>query len=106
MMAVEQPGKVRIVMNLSSPKGQSFNDAIHDNALDHVNMGTAKNFGYSVIDCGQNCLMWKGDMCDAYKHIPASISDLRLQGFFWLGRYFVEKQQVFGFPMLHPHSTD
>jgi len=96
MMAVEQPGKVRIVMNLSAPKDQSFNDAIDDKALEHVHMATAKNFGYSVVDCGMDCLMWKWDMCDAYKHIPASMSDLRLQGFCWLGKYFLEKQQVFG----------
>jgi len=96
MMAVEQPGKVRIVMNLSAPKEKSFNDAVNDLALEHVHMATAKNFGYSVIDCGKGCLMWKWDMCDAYKHIPASMPDLRLQGFSWLGKYFLEKQQVFG----------
>jgi len=97
MMAIEQPGKVRIiVMNLSAPDGYSFNDAINDNAVEQVHMASARFFGYSVIDCGRHSLMWKCDMCDAYKHIPAALSDLRLQGFSWLGKYFLETQQVFG----------
>jgi hypothetical protein len=40
--------------------------------------------------------MWKWDHVDAYKHIPVAMSDLRLQGFRWLGRYFLEMQEVFG----------
>ena len=35
-------------------------------------------------------------MSDAYKNIPSKSSDLRLQGFFWLGKYFFESQQIFG----------
>jgi len=96
MLAIEQPGKIRAVMNLSGPEGSSFNDAICENAVEQVHMATARFFGYSVVDCGVNCLMWKWDHVDAYKHIPTAMADLRLQGFRWLGRYFVEKQQVFG----------
>jgi hypothetical protein len=33
MLAVEQPAKIRAVMDLSSPEGESFNDAIHEDAL-------------------------------------------------------------------------
>jgi hypothetical protein len=40
--------------------------------------------------------MWKFDMVDAYKTIPAAKADLRLQGFSWLGKYFVELKKVFG----------
>jgi len=96
MLAVEQPGKIRAVMHLSSPEGESFNDAIDADALEQVHMSTARFFGYSVVECGHNCLMWKWDHVDAYKHIPAALTDLRLQGFRWLGRFFLEKQQVFG----------
>jgi hypothetical protein len=48
------------------------------------------------MDCGIGARMWKFDMQDAYKAVPASQSDLRLQGFSWLGRYFVELKKVFG----------
>jgi hypothetical protein len=40
--------------------------------------------------------MWKWDLVDAYKNIPASLADLRLQAFSWLGMGFVETQKVFG----------
>jgi hypothetical protein len=96
MMAVEQKEKIRIVMDLSSPKGLSFNDAIAELALEKVSMSSARLFGYSVVDCGVGARMWKYDMVDAYKNIPAAQQDLRLQGFAWLGRFFVELKKVFG----------
>jgi len=96
MMAVEQKNKIRIIMNLSEPEGQSFNDAIDEDDLEHVHMSTARQFGYSVVECGKNAKMWKYDFTDAYKNIPTCIDDRRLQGFMWLGKYFVESQQVFG----------
>jgi len=40
--------------------------------------------------------MSKIDMKDAFKLVPAATKDLRLQGFHWLGPYFVETQQIFG----------
>jgi hypothetical protein len=95
MFAVEPPAKIKAVMDLSSLEGESFNDAIHEDALEYVHMAT-ESFGYSVVDCGKNCVMWKWDMVDAYKNIPSALPDLRLQGFSWLGCYFVERQQVFG----------
>jgi hypothetical protein len=85
MMAVEQRDKIRIVMNLSGPEGESFNDAINELALEKVSMSSARLFGYSVVECGIGARMWKYDMVDAYKTIPAATSDLRLQGFTWLG---------------------
>jgi hypothetical protein len=96
MLAIEQSGQIRAVMNLSGPEGSSFNDAICENAVEQVHMAMARFFGYLVVDCGKNCLMWKWDHVDTYKHIPTTMAELRLQGFRWFGRYFVEKQQVFG----------
>jgi len=96
MLAIDQHSKVRIVMNLSGPEGESFNDAIIEEALEKVHMSTARLFGYSVVDCGYGARMWKWDMEDAYKNLPAKLCDLRLQGFMWLGRYFLETRQAFG----------
>jgi hypothetical protein len=96
MIALEQKDKIRIVMNLSAPKGESFNEAIDEQKLEQVFMSTAKKFGYSVIDCGHNASMWKWDLVDAYKNIPVPISSLRYQGFRWLGKSFVETQKIFG----------
>jgi hypothetical protein len=96
MIAVEQKDKIRIIMNLSAPDGQSFNDAIDEQKLEKVRMSTARTFGYSVADCGPGARMWKWDQVDAYKNVPARLEDLKYQGFAWLNRYFVETQQAFG----------
>jgi hypothetical protein len=45
---------------------------------------------------GKNATMLKFDMADAYKNVPAKMSDLGLQGFMWGGKFFVETRQVFG----------
>jgi hypothetical protein len=96
MMAVEQKNKVRVIMNLSAPPDASLNDAIDDHALEKVVMSTAKSFGYSIVDCGPGARMWKYDLVDAYKNVPAAVTDLHLQAFSWLGMGFVETQKVFG----------
>jgi len=96
MMAVAQRNKIRIIMNLSAPEGDSYNDAINELALEKVVMSSARLFGYSIVDCGRHARMWKFDMVDAYKTIPSAQSDLRLQGFFWLGKFFIELKKVFG----------
>jgi hypothetical protein len=96
MMAVSQKNKIRIIMDLSSPKDASYNDAINDQDLERVSMSSARLFGYSVQDCGKGARMWKFDMVDAYKTVPAAQQDLRLQGFSWLGKFFIELKKVFG----------
>jgi hypothetical protein len=95
-MAIDQGEKVRIVLNVSSPKGLSFNDNINQDSLERINMTSARNVAYVIHDAGKNAIMSKIDKRDAYKLVPAPIADLRLQGFALLGKYFVETQQIFG----------
>jgi hypothetical protein len=59
-------------------------------------MATEKDFGYLLVEAGKHSVMSKFDMCDAYKCVPAQVSEFRLQGFVWLNRFFFEKKQVFG----------
>ena len=59
-------------------------------------MGTAKQFSFALKDAGGGAVFSKFDICDAYKLMLAKVEDYRLQGFFWLGRYFVETRQPFG----------
>jgi len=96
MMALEQKDKVRIIMNLSKPEGACFNDNVDTSRMEKVRMSSAREFGYAVTECGIGARMWKFDMSDAYKNLPARLDDLRLQGFSWLQAYFVETQQAFG----------
>ncbi len=47
-------------------------------------------------EAGTGATISKFDMKDAYKNIPAKLDELRLQGFIWLGKFFIELKQTFG----------
>ncbi len=59
-------------------------------------MSPARQFGYSVVDCGIGARLYKWDLVDAYKNIPVPIYQIKFQGFRWLGKYYAETQKVFG----------
>jgi hypothetical protein len=48
------------------------------------------------MDAGRLAWMTKPDWSDAYKNIPCKPEDLRLQGFSWQSKFFVETRQIFG----------
>ena len=96
LMAIKQGHKVRPVLNVSLPKSASLNDSVDCLAVEKVKMSTAKKFSYSVIEAGKGSLITKFDMVDAYKNVPAKPADLRLQGFSWLQKYFIELRLIFG----------
>jgi hypothetical protein len=96
LVAVEQNQKVRPCLNVSLPEGKSLNDNVNKCELEKVHMSSARLFGYAIREAGQNSVMSKFDMRDAYKNIPAMHCDLRLQGFIWLGKFWVELKQTFG----------
>ena len=96
LAAVVRNGKVRPILNMSGPKGRSFNDNVDKKKLERLHMGTAKQFGFSLKAAGKNAKFSKFDLQDAYKLVPAKKEDFRLQGFCWLGKWFVETQQGFG----------
>ncbi len=58
-------------------------------------MASAKKFSQALLDCGQKAKMSKHDLVAAYKQVPCRVSNLTLQGFPWLGKFFVETRQVF-----------
>jgi len=96
LMAIEQKDKIRPVLNMSYPKKKSFNDNIDQDAVKSVTMSSARQFGQSLLHAGAGARMSKHDMRDAYKNVPAKKEDWRLQGFSWMGAFFVETQQIFG----------
>ena len=95
LAAVVRNGKVRPVLNMSGPKGKSFNDSVNKDKMEKLHMGTAKKFSYTLLEAGENARFSKFDIKDAYKLVPAKVEDFRLQGFCWLGKYFVETQLTF-----------
>jgi len=81
---------------VSEPAGRSFNENIDNSKLEKVYMSSASDFGHSLCKARKDSVFSKFDLSDAYKIIPARVEDLRLQGFFWLNRFFVEDRQIFG----------
>ena len=93
---VPQKGKIRPVLNVSSPIGRSLNDNVSPSGPEKVIMSSAKKFGQSVLKAGKGATMTKFDTKNAYKIVPCRTDDLRLQGFKWCDRFFVETTQPFG----------
>ena len=52
LIAVEQHGKIRPVLNVSDPAGRSFNDNIDRNGVEKVYTSSAKDFGYVLCKAG------------------------------------------------------
>jgi hypothetical protein len=96
LLAIHQGEKVRTVIDLSAPAGHSFNDNVCTVKLEKVYMSSVKQFAKTLSISGKNSLISKLDLVDAYKNVPCQLSELRIQGFCWLGKYFVETQQIFG----------
>ncbi len=96
LIAVARNGKIRPVINMSGPVGASFNDNLERSKLEKVHMTTAKQFGFSLKESGVRAVFSKFDIKDAYKLIPVKLGDIRLQGFYWLGKWFCETQETFG----------
>jgi len=89
------PGKWRLIMDLSSPKGLSVNDGISKEDC---------SFHYASVDLtveqisqsGPDTLMAKMDIARAYRNIPIAPSDRRLLGLAWENQTYVDKVLPFG----------
>ena len=96
IMVREKPnGSVRVILNLSAPKGRGVNKGIKKEEFPAQMSSTSKFL--EVLDrAGRGCEMVKIDWSDAYKHCPVAAADLDLQWFKWLGMYFCELDLIFG----------
>ena len=96
IMCREKPnGSVRIILNLSAPKGISVNDGINNEDFPASMSSTQK--WLEVLDrAGPGALMVKIDWSDAYKHLAVREEDRDLQWFQWLDKFFVELCLIFG----------
>ena len=88
-------GKVRVILNLSGPKGSSVNEGIDPQEFP-ATMSSTTEWVKVLTRAGRGCLITKVDWADAYKHLAVHPTDLDLQWFEWLGRYFCELCLVFG----------
>jgi hypothetical protein len=88
-------GSVRIILNLSAPKGFSVNDGINNDDFP-ATMSSTEAWLRVLNAQGKGCNIMKVDFADAYKHIPVKLQDTDLQWFEWGGRYFKELCLIFG----------
>jgi hypothetical protein len=100
LLAVVQPGKVRPVLDVSTPNCASFNDIMDKSETEKVYMASAKILAQNILACEKDAVMSKHELVAAYKQIPCRIEDLRLQdscrlvNTFWrLGKYLAPKHQ-------------
>ena len=88
-------GSVRIIQNLSAPKGFSVNDGI--NSDEFPTKMSSTTFWLRVLNrCGRGAWFIKVDWSDAYKHIAVASQDTKLQWFRWLNMAFKELCLIFG----------
>jgi hypothetical protein len=57
ILAVPQPTKTRICINVSQPEGRSFNDNIEKTELERIKMSSARRFGHMVLEAGKGSVM-------------------------------------------------
>ena len=95
MTRAKPNGSVRVILNLSSPKGAAVNEGIDAKDFPAIMSSTTK-WVQALNKAGRACKMAKVDYADAYKHVSVHQDDLHLQWFKWLGRAFCELCLVFG----------
>ena len=90
-----QPGKWRLILDLSSPAGHSVNDGIasEDYSLQYMKVD---DIIAGIMKLGRGTLMAKFDIQNAYRIVPVHPEDRPLLGMKWQGAYYVDMVLPFG----------
>lgn len=86
-----QPGKWRLITDLSSPKGNSVNDGV-DPALCSVSYASVDD----AVKCVPGALLAKLDIASAYRSVPVHPVDRLLLGMRWRGVTMIYGALPFG----------
>jgi hypothetical protein len=95
MVRPKPNGSVRVILNLSAPKGRSVNDGIDKDDFP-AKMSSTSAWLWVLEQAGRNCVFSKTDWAAAYKQISVRTLDTDLQWFSWAGKYFKELCLIFG----------
>lgn len=90
-----QPGKWRLITDLSSPKGGSVNDGI-DPALCSVSYASVDEAVRCIRRLGRGTMLAKFDIANAYRSVPVHPVDRLLLGMRWRGATLVDGALPFG----------
>lgn len=90
-----QPGKWRLIIDLSSPHGHSVNDGIDSDScsLQYIRIDDVVNM---LTSFGKGALIAKYDIESAFRNIPIHPQDRHLLGMKWRSKYFVDLMLPFG----------
>ena len=90
-----QPGKWRLILDLSSPTGHSVNDgtAGEDYSLQYIKLD---DIVAGVMHFGRGTLMAKSDAQNVYRIVPVHPEDRPLLGTKWQGALYVDMVLPFG----------
>ena len=90
-----QPGKWRLIVDLSTPEGKSVNDGI-SKSLCSLKYTSVREVAAHVHMLGKGALMAKMDVKSAFRNIPVHPDDRLLLGTQWENQYFVDTVLPFG----------
>lgn len=90
-----QPGKFRLIVDLSSPQGHSVNDGIHP-GLCSLQYASVDQAAAMVNQLGKGAFMAKLDLKSAYRMVPVHPHDQPLLGIEWQGSVYCDLALPFG----------
>ena len=90
-----QPGKWRLITDLSSPAGTSVNDAI-SKELSSLKYTSVDHLSSLILSEGKGAFLVKADIKAAYRMVPVHPDDQSLLGVLWDGRIYIDKMLPFG----------
>ena len=96
LFVVKRNNKTRTILDLSSPVGSCYNEAIDERRIPIISMSSPREIADLLIKYGPSAHFSKLDHKAAFKLVPIRTDIMALQGFQFLGRFFVESQLVFG----------
>lgn len=91
----KDPGKWRLIVDLSFPEGASVNDGI-DKSVCSLEYVTVDHIAAGVRALGEGAMLAKVDVRSAYRIVPVHPDDRPLLGVRWGERVFVDKALPFG----------
>ena len=106
--APKKDGSVRVVLDLSSPRGHSVNDGIlkEDYTVNYSSFDDAVDL---VKKLGRGCYLAKLDVKHAFRLCPVHKKDWHLLGYKWQGKYYHDLVLPFGgrsSPFIFNHFAD
>ena len=90
-----QPGKFRLIIDLSAPVGGSVNEEIDSN-LTSLTYPRVEDAVRLIKSAGPGALMAKLDLKAAYRHVPVHPDDQSLLAIRWGGTTYLDTALPFG----------